>query len=1022
MDSFYDTGGDGATSDGSVAGGARGDAPAAGGAGGDVSAAGGAGGDGLAAGGAGGDGLAAGGAGGDALAAGGAEGGEGEGTCLTEDEVAAYVEGEAAPGERARAEAHVAWCAACRRLVSELVRAAGADAGPAAEPVAGARGEPARGDRVGRYVVLSRLGAGAMGVVYAAFDPELERRVALKLLAPAPPAERRAREWRLRREAQAMARVSHPNVVPVFDVGAWAGRVFLAMELCDGAPLSRWCAAARPAGQVLARLVEAGRGLEAAHRAKLVHRDFKPDNVLVGEGGARVTDFGLASFAGAPAPGPVALGEPTGALTATGALVGTPAYMAPEQLRGGAATALSDQFAFCVTAYEALCGVRPFAGASVGELLAAIEAGEPAAPAPGRRPSAGVLRALRRGLAAAPERRFGSMGELLDALAPRRPRRRRALAALAALAATVAAGAGPLWRRARPPEAAPCVGAGEALGGAWDGARRERVARALGAGPPETAPRVEAALDRYARAWGEARTAACAATYVRREQSEEVLALRYACLDRRRDELDALTAAFGRADAAAARKAIPAAEGLADPAACGNVASLLAPEPLPADPARRAEALAVRRDLGPVKAASALGQYREGAAAAAALVPRARAAGHRPLEGEALYWHGFFVDHLGDAAAAERSLVEAYLAAEAGRDDATKAKAASVLAWVLADSPPRRPEAQRWSDVAFAALARLGPDERLEAKLLHNHAAMLILAGRPDEAGDALARSEALETRLGVPAWSRGLGLSTLGTLRAGQGRYAEAAAVTARARDLLAASLGDAHPLVAGCDFSLGTFATHLGDLERARRHLTGARHLFAAEFGPASVMALQAHSNLCHVAWRADDVGEAVACWREVRAAALAAFGPEHDVTANASLRLANAVAEAHPREALALLEGHAVPPVTEYKGGDPDPGIAWLARGRAALAARDRAAGARALRQAVATLASPFSDPYDLAEAEFALARALPAGAEARAVAERARERLLALETEAPAPTPLALALDRWLGRTPAGAPSR
>jgi serine/threonine protein kinase len=253
----------------------------------------------------------------------------------------------------------------------------------------------ARGATVGRYLVLERLGAGAMGVVYAAYDPELDRRVAIKLLRPqagsADPARRQAR---LVREAKAMARLSHPNVGAIFDVGVHQGQVFLAMEYLPGGTLSQWLEAdKRPWRQVVKMFTEVGHGLAAAHAEGLIHRDFKPDNVLLDKlGKPKVVDFGLVRLSGSlevSTSGPIDESElalavtaipeasPAGAaaLTRTGAIAGTPAYMAPEQFLSKSVDARTDQFAFCVGLYEALYGERPFAGESVVALADSVTAG-----------------------------------------------------------------------------------------------------------------------------------------------------------------------------------------------------------------------------------------------------------------------------------------------------------------------------------------------------------------------------------------------------------------------------------------------------------------------------------------------------------------------------------------------------------------------------------------------------------------------------------------------------------------------
>ncbi|HET6583005.1 MAG TPA: serine/threonine-protein kinase, partial [Nannocystaceae bacterium] len=227
----------------------------------------------------------------------------------------------------------------------------------------------ARGTTLGRYVVLERIGSGGMGVVYAAYDPQLDRKVALKLL--------HAREERdgdsggrarVLREAQAMARLSHPNVVAVHDVGVVDDTLFVAMEFVEGVTLGHFIAAgSRRWNEVLDVFEPAGRGLAAAHAAGLVHRDFKPDNVMIGnDGRVRVMDFGLARAAAEittesseGSGGSIVELSGVDRLTRTGALVGTPAYMAPELLAGGNADARSDQFAFCVALHRALYGTAP---------------------------------------------------------------------------------------------------------------------------------------------------------------------------------------------------------------------------------------------------------------------------------------------------------------------------------------------------------------------------------------------------------------------------------------------------------------------------------------------------------------------------------------------------------------------------------------------------------------------------------------------------------------------------------------
>ena len=348
--------------------------------------------------------------------------------CGGVDTLGAWVAGALPGAARAAIANHAAACAPCHALIEGLLGTSRPPAGTAAVPdgAAGcadalARTEPGQarwpaasllrsegfaeklppGTRVGRYAIDAVIGAGGMSVVYAALDRELHRRVAIKLLRPVR--HRAARGELVLHEARTLAQLCHPNVVTVFDVGRHRGRVFVAMELIDGVTLRAWLARApRTSHDILTRLRDAGRGLAAAHAASVIHRDIKPDNILVGrDGRTRVIDFGLArpSAAGATSPRTIA---------------GTPMCMAPEQLRGEP-TAHSDQWSFCATLYEALAGVHPFAG-DAATRTAAIAAGRLGHPAAGHRVPRWVRPIIARGLRAAPSARWPSMAAVVRAL------------------------------------------------------------------------------------------------------------------------------------------------------------------------------------------------------------------------------------------------------------------------------------------------------------------------------------------------------------------------------------------------------------------------------------------------------------------------------------------------------------------------------------------------------------------------------------------------------------------------------
>jgi len=385
-------------------------------------------------------------------------------------------------------------------------------AGPSPTPSAE---QLAPGARFGRYVIDRELGAGGMGIVYAAFDQELERRVALKLLREGRSDDARQR---LLREARAMARLDHPNIVSVFDVGTIEGRDYVAMELIDGTNLAEWLRAApRPAREVLVRFFAAGHGLVAAHDAGVIHRDFKPHNVLVGTNGrVAVTDFGLArDVGGVEAPAARDTPSPLSGLTVPGTIMGTPEYMAPEQWEGGVVSPATDQFAFCVALWEGLVGERPFRGDTEDALRDAVRVGPIVGKPRGRR----VRAALLRGLAPDPTRRWPSLAALLAALAPRRWPGRALAGALVVLVAVALAFA------ARSHPAATCTPPARDPAAVW-GLPEQLVIRAAS---PDAAAKIDDAI----AAWQRVRTTACTT-------EPDARPARLVCLDKVLARLDAL--------------------------------------------------------------------------------------------------------------------------------------------------------------------------------------------------------------------------------------------------------------------------------------------------------------------------------------------------------------------------------------------------------------------------------------------------------------------------------------------------
>ena len=576
--------------------------------------------------------------------------------------------------------------------------------------------------RIGRYLVIKTLGAGGMGVVAEAFDPELDRRVALKLL--------RAREGapsshaRLLREAQAMARLSHPNVVQVYDVGALGQQVYIAMELVDGQTLTAWQQAAPRGWRDIVQLyLEAGRGLAAAHAAGLVHRDFKPDNVLVGaDGRVRVADFGLARedraalAAGEPLAGanPGAQALLAASLTATGAIMGTPIYMSPEQHRGAPAGPASDQFSFCVALYEALHGHRPFPGETMGELVAHVLTGEVLAPRGGPKIPARVDAAIRRGLAVRPEDRHPEFAALLAALEGELRRTGRVWLGGAAVALSAAA----LGWSLQPAAAAETCTGGQALVAAvWDEPARAALAQRFTGS--DDGPRVQAGLDAYASAWAAAHGDACR-DHQRGEHSSALLDLRMRCLEHRRHALATAVEVITGGDDAALGAATTVVAKLPPLAACEDLGALTAEVAPPDDPQVATDVEALRRRLVRAKVVADAGRLDDGLAEVAAVRERAKALAYRPLVAEAALVAGRLAVAGLRIDLARESLAEAFVTATATRQDAIAAEAKARQIFTVAQFDGRPDAALAERTLAEALVERAGGAGELSALLANN--------------------------------------------------------------------------------------------------------------------------------------------------------------------------------------------------------------------------------------------------------------------------------------------------------------
>ncbi len=765
-----------------------------------------------------------------------------------------FVQGFLPPQAREGVRAHLAQCAACCQLVAQgrsssggEVTEPGAGFTPGTEPVpiAPPLHALAPGERVGRYVLEEKLGEGAMGVVYAARDPELDRRVALKMVA----AKGRAGEedlgarTRLVNEAQALARLSHPNVVAVHELGLHEDQAYIAMDVVDGETVADWLArGARGWQEVLDVFVAAGRGLAAAHQNGLIHRDFKPANVLIGkDGGVKVSDFGLARVAGK---GGHTL-ESGEALVAprerSTALCGTPAYMAPEQMVGELVGPGADQFSFCVALYEALYGLRPFAvGMPLEVVLPPPRPERPAAPG-------WLRRALLRGLALRPAERFPSMDALLAALT-RGPVLRARLRLVAALAAPLCAlsvlGAAH-WRERHAPL---CEQAGAAWVGIWDGPARAALRTAfLGTGKPYAAQsyeHVRRVLDGYTAEWTRIQTDACAATRIHGTQSDAQLSLRAACLDRRFKDVRELTALLAQGGAQVVERSAAATAALEGLSECESLSALTAQAALPAAPPARQAVLDAQEHLRRGGMLQETGRYAEALAEADRALAALAAHPHAPTAAGTLLLKGRAQKELGRMEASDKSFEEALVFADEGRDDALRLRAALKLAEAKGLRQDKDEEGLALMKQARAMRARLGADappelaievESLEGRLAAHRRDFVETQLRYERARELLKTLTRPNPALEALVFER------YGRFLAQTGRFSKALAVLEDGLAALERSLGPAHPAAVQLHRSLGQTSIDVGRLDDADRHLRWALSAANANGGPDSPLSVQ-------------------------------------------------------------------------------------------------------------------------------------------------------------------------------------
>ena len=814
--------------------------------------------------------------------------------------------------------------------------------------------------RLGRYFLLRVLGAGGMGVVFSAYDEELDRKVALKVLGGRADDGTTGRA-RIRREAQALAKISHPNIVQIYEVGEEDGQIYLVMELIDGDNLRDWLTLdKRGWREVVARWIDAGRGLAAAHSAGLIHRDFKPDNAIVGDDGrVRVVDFGLARSGDgrdgsiyASSRADLRSGRSkednshlTGSsddttLTVVGTLLGTPAYMSPEQHLREPVDHRADIFSFCVSLFEGLYGERPFAGR--GKALAeAVLRGEIREPPPDTDVPLWVRRAVLRGLDPDPDRRWQDMDALLAALADDPAIRRRRFAGFAGVAIAAALIGGLAREAADEPSQNPCADAGASIDAVWSDDR----AAALAASFEETGlvyadatwSLTQPKIDAYVDAWRATSRAACEDTYVHHRQSDELLDRRLACLREREREVTALVRSLAEGGPAAVDNAVEASEALTPLARCDAellVHDRVAPPP---DEATAAKVEAIREELARIKATADAGRPREVIDAAADAVTRAEALDYPPILGEAHLRRGLLEQKVGDNSDCEGSFVAAWYASLAGNDDETALLVATYMPRVLAERPDRHDEAELWLGTADALSRRRGSTPRDRLYRLDNLARLAKQEGRYAEAATHLEEALGIaQTEYGATSSETALVHESLGHARRLLGDYTAAAGHV----DLALASVrerhGDEHPKLAAVLQSQALILTRIGDHPGSEAANREALRLTEQAYGPDSPRLAYMLNDLGVSACGRGRYAEAEANYRRAIDLRVTAFGREHMLVTTVLYNLGTCLLHQEERRAEAAALFAETLAIRERLVGPEHPKVAFPLLGLGDLAA--------------------------------------------------------------------------------------
>ena len=673
------------------------------------------------------------------------------------------------------------------------------------------------------------------------------------------------------REAQALAQLSHPNVVAVHDAGTFEDDVFIAMEMVEGKTLDAWVKGEKRSVQdILEVMIAAGRGLSAAHKAGLVHRDFKPGNVMVGDDGrVRVLDFGLARAADQEElneqGSEVGLSQKSGnsfdykevssdsspnllqsPLTNAGGVLGTPLYMAPEQHLGLKTGERTDQFGFCVVLYEALYGKRPFAGRSMEELKSEVIRQQVCVPRPDTDVPAWLWKTIYKGLSVKPEDRYPSIDSILEDLDkdPEEVRRQKRLAlrrklfvvVLILLTITLPIG---VWYGLRYRTFQLCKAAEGEFAGVWDVATKASMRKAFvgteKSFAQETWERVVRIVDKYHTEWMQMRSDVCEARLIRGTQSEELFDLRMSCLRKLVGELGALANVFTKADAGIVQKAVQASSSITKIAICADEGALRAPYPPPKTTEIKAKVASIREKLAEVVALEKTGKYRDGLELVKNLVQEAKAVDYRPVQAETLYWLGSLLDKTGEYKEAEATLfVVARLAGES-RDTLLAAKAMDELVSVLGYQQDRHEAGLLLGRSAEVMLSAAGGNDIQRSLHLQKVGAIYLRKAEYKQALQCLRKALVIQSRaMGSKHPDVAITLNKMGLVLYNKNEYDQALEYYHKAMEIMEKTLGPKHPDLAPSLNNIGIVYLSQGEYDKALEYLRKSLSIAKLSLGP--------------------------------------------------------------------------------------------------------------------------------------------------------------------------------------------